>query len=372
MTSIKSERLEYEKSIRAESDIDLEYTISEIEDYESGPAEYSINTYPADFTLEGLYDKWKSKEIIIPQFQRKFVWKQMQSSRLIESFLTGLPVPAIFLYTHKESQKYLVIDGQQRLKSVFYFFEGYFGEEKKGKRKIFTLTGLNKNSKWYNRSYNDLNEVEQRKFRNSILRSFIVNQLDPMDDTSVYHIFERLNTGGTLLANQEIRNCVYHGNFNILLHNLNKFKDWREILGKRVTDSRQRDIELILRFFSLLNIENYEPPFKEYLSKYMHKHRKASKKFLYENKKLFQDTCVIIIKHLGPKPFHIKAGINTAVLDSVMVNIAKNLDNIPRNLKSRYKKLIEDEKYQEVISGPIPNPGVIRARFKIAKKILIG
>ena len=372
MPQTNFERIDYENSTKLPTDLDIDYSISEIEDYESGPVEYSIHTYPADFTLEGLYTKWNNNEILIPQFQRRFVWKQVQASKLIESFLSGLPVPAIFFYIHKKSQNYLVIDGQQRLKSIFYFFEGYFGEEKKGKRNTFKLKGLNEKSHWYNMSYAELDQTDQKKLRNSVLRSFIVNQLDPNDDTSVYHIFERLNTGGTLLANQEIRNCVYDGSFNIFLHKLNNNKNWRKILGKIINDSRQRDVELILRFFSLLNISDYEPPFKEHLSKYMSKHQKASKSFLNKKEKLFNDTCNVIIENLGEKPFHIKAGINTAILDSVMINLANNLNHLPKNLKTRYKKLISNEKYQEVISGPIPNPGVIRQRFSIAKKILIG
>jgi hypothetical protein len=101
-------------------------------------------------------------------------------------------------------------------------------------------------------------------------------------------------------------------------------------------------------------------------------HQKASKNFLIQKEKLFNDTCKTIIDHLGTKPFHIKAGINTAVLDSVMVNIANNLQNIPTNLKTKYKQLISNTEYQEVISGPIPNPSVLKTRFSIAKKILIG
>src|SRR5438093_7566497 len=110
-----------------ESDIELEEIPSETEDAESTPETFEIATYPADFILEVLDKKWKAGEIEIPPFQRQFVWKLPQAARLIESFMMGLPVPQIFLYTG-EDQKLLVIDGQQRLRSVSYFFEGYFGE----------------------------------------------------------------------------------------------------------------------------------------------------------------------------------------------------------------------------------------------------
>jgi hypothetical protein len=114
-------RIEFERANWTPTDLELEPITSEDEDYESAPPDYQISTYPADFTLEVLHQKWKSDEILIPDFQRKFVWKQVQASKLIESFLVGLPVPAVFLYSEWKSQKFLVIDGQQRLKSIFYF-----------------------------------------------------------------------------------------------------------------------------------------------------------------------------------------------------------------------------------------------------------
>jgi Protein of unknown function DUF262 len=108
------DRLEYEYETARPDDIEFERIRSEEEDYESAPPTYEINTYPADFTLEVLHQKWKAGDIEIPCFQRQFVWKQIQASKLIESFLIGLPVPAVFLYTERKTQKSPVIDGQRR------------------------------------------------------------------------------------------------------------------------------------------------------------------------------------------------------------------------------------------------------------------
>ncbi|MGH8655377.1 MAG: DUF262 domain-containing protein, partial [Gammaproteobacteria bacterium] len=132
-------RIEFEREHRVPTDLDLEPITSEDEDYESAPPDYQISTYPADFTLEVLHQKWKADDILIPEFQRGFVWKQVQASKLIESFLVGLPVPAVFLYCERKSQKFFVIDGQQRLKSIFYFIEGYYGPESQGTRRVFRL-----------------------------------------------------------------------------------------------------------------------------------------------------------------------------------------------------------------------------------------
>ncbi len=190
MDPLADARMDHERARATPDDIELEPITSEEEDYESAPPEYQISTFPDDFTLEVLHTKWKAAEILIPDFQRGFVWKQVQASKLIESFLVGLPVPAVFLYTERTSQNYFVIDGQQRLKSIFYFLEGYFGQTEDDKRRIFRLTGISDKSKFSGKTFEDLDQEDQRRLKNCVLRSFVVQQLDPNDDTSMYHSFQ--------------------------------------------------------------------------------------------------------------------------------------------------------------------------------------
>jgi hypothetical protein len=371
-SALSDARLDYEYQTVKPDDIEFERITSEEEDYESAPSIYEINTYPADFTLEVLHKKWQDKEIEIPDFQRQFVWKQVQSSKLIESFLIGLPVPSIFLYTERKTQKFLVIDGQQRLRSVFYFFEGFFGEETKGRRTVFQLKGLSDKSKYLGKDFNNLSEVDQRRLKNCVLRSFIVQQVDPDDDTSIYHIFERLNTGGTLLANQEIRNCVYRGTLNVLLNDLNKFPAWRKIVGKPVPDSRQKDIELILRFFALLDHANYQKPMKDFLSKFMRANRDLGKKPIKDFENLFKKTCTSVVSSLGDKPFHILAGLNSAVFDCVMVSFAENIDGIPQNIKQLYDNFILDDDFLKYVRSATTDEEIVKNRLELAEKKLFG
>ena len=363
-------RSDYEHQISRRSDITFDRISSEEEDYDSPLPVYEINTYPADFTLEVLHEKWKNGDIEISLFQRQFVWKQAQASKLIESFLIGLPVPAIFLYTERKSQKYLVVDGQQRLRSVFYFFQGYFGEERKSKDNDFQLKGLRKDSKYCDKTFSELEETDQRKLRNSVLRSFIVQQLNPNDDTSIYHIFERLNTGGTFLSNQEIRNCVCRGKFNNLLQELNELPAWREIVGRPKPDSRQKDVELILRFFALLEEDLYRKPMKEFLSTFMKKNKNPNQSKLGQLRKLFENTSETIIRHLGEKPFHLRAGLNSAVFDCVMVSFAKNLQKVPEDLTERYEKLKEHKDFLKYVVSATTDDDAVKTRFKLARQIL--
>ncbi len=365
-------RIQFEREHRAPTDLDLEPITSEDEDYESAPADYQISTYPADFTLEVLHQKWKADEILIPEFQRGFVWKQVQASKLIESFLVGLPVPAVFLYSERKSQKFFVIDGQQRLKSIFYFLEGYFGPETQGARRVFRLTGLSPDSLFNSKTFEDLRDEDKRRLKNAVLRSFVVQQLDPADDTSMYHIFERLNTGGTLLTNQEIRNCVYHGNFIGFLNQVNAVPAWRRILGKEALDTRRKDIELLVRFFAMRDISAYKKPMKDFLSKFMRKNRDASAEVLAASREIFERTCDAVIASLSEKPFHVRAGLNAAVFDAVMTAFSKHLDEIPVDVRDRYVRLIKDKNFDTNTRTSTTDVDTVKQRLSQAEKVLFG
>jgi hypothetical protein len=355
---------------------------SEEEDRESSPSSYEVVTYPADFTLEVLVNKMKGDppEIQIPGFQRRFVWRQAQASKLIESFLLGLPVPPIFVFTDASNIQQ-VVDGQQRLKSIGYFFEGYFGPEDKGRRPVFRLVGLNERSPYLNLSYKDLETKHAsaaRKLKDSVLRAFVIKQLNPNDNTSVFHVFERLNTGGTLLKGQEIRNCVYAGYFNDLLVDLNSGQTWRQLFGKKEPDTRQRDIELILRFFALLhNSALYKKPMKDFLSDFMKVNqapervvdRSTEKKF-DSYRAQFEKTAAVVLANLGPKPFHLTGGLNAAVFDAVFVAFAQNKGGIPKDIKTRYSRLTNDKEFQDAINSHTTDVEAVDTRLKRAAMVL--
>lgn len=341
----------------------IEKIPSEIEDQEMEVIVYKIANYPADYTLQGLHDKWKAEEIIIPPFQRGFVWTLSQASKLIESFLLGLPVPGIFLYKEKNSQKFLVIDGQQRLKTIFGYFSNSFPDAKKS----FHLKDVN--PKWIEKSFSDLGAPDKLRFKDSVLRAIIVEQLDPDDNTSIFHIVQRLNTGGTSLKPQEVRNCIYQGEFNDLLKELNKEKEWREIIGAPNPDRRMYDIELILRFLALFcNSKVYKKPMKDFLSNFMSNMNKDKNRStrINEFKDIFKKTISCIRQKLEPNPFKIKAGLNAAVCDSVMVAFALNLQKIPPDIRSRHKQLLSDGTYRECIYKVTTDEKVVRQRISLA------
>lgn len=183
----------------------------------------------------------------------------------------------------------------------------------------------------------------------------------------MYHVFERLNTGGTFLTNQEVRNCVYNGSFNALLHSLNQLGDWRQILGKPKLDSRQKDIELILRFVSLSDPDwKYRKPMKDFMSRYMSSHKHADDALLSDIRARFETTCRTVTSNLGEKPFHFKRGINSAAMDAVMVTIAKNAGSLKANLKQAYRVLLNDKKFKVGISAQTTNDETLKSRMNRA------
>ena len=183
----------------------------------------------------------------------------------------------------------------------------------------------------------------------------------------MYHVFERLNTGGTFLTNQEVRNCVYNGSFNKLLDSLNQVGDWRQILGKFKPDSRQKDIELILRFVSLSDPDwKYRKPMKDFMSRYMSSHKHADDALLSDIRARFEGTCRTVISNLGERPFHLKRGINSAAMDAVMVTIAKNADSLKADLKQAYEDLLDDQEFQESIRNNTTLDRTLRSRMSRA------
>ncbi len=95
---------------------------------EEVPFKYAITSYGADYPVDGLVKRLIARDIFIPPFQRGYVWTLTQASRFVESLLLGLPVPGIFLSRDIENQKLMVIDGQQRLRTLQYFYEGIFAK----------------------------------------------------------------------------------------------------------------------------------------------------------------------------------------------------------------------------------------------------
>ncbi|MGC0836442.1 DUF262 domain-containing protein [Pantoea agglomerans] len=346
-----------------------EWDLIQIEDLEEEQdiSVYQISSYPADITLKGYLDKWDSRQMTIPDFQRNYVWDQVKASKLIESFLLGLPVPGVFLYKNRGSNKLSVIDGQQRIISAVRFFKNEFNE------KIFRLKNVH--PKWNGKTYEQLDESDRFLLDDTVLRATVVQQLDPYDDSSIYHIFERLNTGGMNLNSMEIRRCIYYGEMLSLLERLNENTLWRLIIGKEKPDNRLRDMELLLRVISLAyDWNSYEKPMKKFLNKILIDVNKMpsepQSEFLRDLESRFEKTCRIVSSELPEKPFHLRGRINFAALDSIFSTLIA-MDGMCVNLAQKFDLLVNDSEFIESISMSTSDDKVLKQRFDKARSILM-
>lgn len=339
------------------------------------PCRYDIMCMPADYTLGTLYDMWKNGEIVIPEFQRGYVWKPKQASRLIESFVMDLPVPPVFMMMNGE-QNAMVVDGMQRLLTVFYFFGGHY--ESRGlteTRKVFRIVGINKDNEIYGKRFEDLTAPIQKRLKNQVLRSMQIRPTRPgPNDAAMYHIFERLNTGGTLLSEQEIRNCIYAGKLNGLLHDVNNDKDWRKIIGTASPLPRMKDVQLALRCMALLHKgSEYKPPMKDFLSSFMDAMRNPPDDFVMQEKTVFADACRNMVDHLGERPFHNQHGVLRApLLDAAFVAFARNGKAHPSDLARRLKRLTENDEFVSFSGASSADAVAVKSRLAIARSVLFG
>lgn len=339
----------------------------ESSDEEQDQLRYEISYYPSDMTLKGYQDKWSAEQLVIPNFQRAYIWDQIRASKLVESFLLGLPVPGVFLYKERTTNKLLVIDGQQRILSAIRYFEGTFDS------RAFQLKRVD--SRWEGKTFQELLERDQLQLHDSVLRATVVQQLDPDDNTSVYHIFERLNTGGVKLSPMEIRKCVYAGTFFQLLETLNRNAHWQTILGRTDPDKRLRDVELVLRFLAMRDgWRRYEKPMKSFLNAFMVSKQKSSETETKEIRLMFEQTCADVVDQLGEKPFHLRShALNPGMLDAVMVMMSFAKEKGITDGGSRYQTLRSDQTFLDtVLTRYTSESQMVKQRFEHAKQIMLG
>ena len=311
---------------QADTDLgtDDESVVDVDESAEVIPYRYEITSYGADYPVDGLIKRLDNEDIFVPTFdpdvggdegivgfQRGFVWTKPQSDRFIESLLLGFPVPGIFL-VKQSSGVLLVLDGHQRLRTLQAFYSGILrGQEYRLGQVQEQFEGLR---------YADLDPEVRRRLDDSIIHATIVRQVEPSEDqSSVYLIFERLNTGGTNLQPQEIRVALYQGTLLLtLLRQLNDHPAWRSLYGSK--SKRLKDHELILRFLAMFERRNaYRRPMKDFLNKYM-AHRSnidGDEGTRLEN--VFKSTTELVLEALGERAFRLRNAVNAAVLDSVMI-----------------------------------------------------
>lgn len=352
---------------------------------------FNINSWGADLSFRELIAMYDENDLIKPTLQRKYVWKIDEASRLIDSILLGLPIPSIFLA--KKEEKRLIIDGYQRIKTVYDFVNGIFTKN----NKMFRLSNSKIiNARWRGKSFLELSDDEQRRIKNTTIHAIIFEQKKPDNDSGMYQIFERINTSGRTLYPQEIRNCIYQGLYNDLLMDLNRNEKWRAILNCD-EDSRMSDVENILRYFSIRNLSNTED---------YNKNQIILKKFLNDNMALNSNltqseydkyksdfTCIInkIFEHLGKTAFNNISDnksndgaieysnkfvnkFHPTIFEAVMISFQYGIEkNLPfENMLEKQLNLLNDSEFKEATTIRTTNVENIKKRISLATRYFFG
>jgi Protein of unknown function DUF262 len=328
------------------------------------PFRYAISSYGADYPVDGLVKRLKAADIYVPPFQRSYVWSIRDASRFVESLLLGLPVPGVFLSKEDKTNKLLVIDGQQRLRSLQFFYDRVFGPT----GREFRMEGVQ--DRYDGRTIDTLEVEDRRHLDDSIIHATIMRQDIPSDDdSSIYHVFERLNTGGKILSGQEIRACLYHGAFDQLIADLNGDEGWRAVFGTE--NRRLRDQELILRFFAFKHDgATYSRPLKGFLNKFMKSNRYLQRFSADQLTTEFTQTIGIIRAAIGDRPFRPERVLNAAILESVMVSVSDAIDRgvlNERMLKDSYDRLLANDAYLAATNRNTAQEEQVERRLTLAR-----
>lgn len=272
---------------------------------------YNVTFNNIQISVDYFYNS--KKFIIHPVFQRHFVWTKKQKSSLIETILTGMPMPNIYTYLDLNSDKELIIDGQQRLTTIKKFINNEF-----------KLSGLE--NKYLNGfDYFTLPPEYQNRIKNYRLN---ITQIDNLNNNSIlYEIFKKFNTGATKLNAQELRNCIYQGKFNSLIQKLTNYEGFNKIFKDKETDRMEKE-EFILRFFALYeNFDDYRSDIKKFLDDYLNEKAKINE--------LSDELFTIKTNELVLK-FKKSVDLSIAVFG---VNAFKYCDNKNKTHKVNYKSL---------------------------------
>lgn len=280
---------------------------------------------------------------IRPFYQRRSRWNPERQSKLIESFIMNIPVPPLFVF-EADLARYEVMDGQQRITAIKEFFSNNL-----------ILEGLEQWPELNGRTYSKLpTEIRKGIDRRSI--SYIVLLKESAETTEEQlllrqMVFERLNTGGVELSQQEVRNCLYQGMFNEMLFRLSRNENFRrawglpaytsdeeantpDVLLKNVFYSSMIDIETLVRFFALRHVAHYQRGMQGFLDLYMMRARNFTPADIAALEELFTKVIGLALDIYGDNVFRPwnaterkwAPRAQRAFADAVMVGLSQYVD----------------------------------------------
>lgn len=317
----------------------------------------SLSADRLDMSFGELMNMYSNDELVIdPEFQRLFRWNLEQRTRFIESLLLGIPIPSIFVAEDTDG-RWEIVDGLQRLSTILSFF-GMLKHtpEKNG----WTLLSGDVVESLEGLKISDLPIKYQLNIKRSVCRIEVVKWDSNYDMR--YELFNRLNTGGSPLTDQEIRNCIFRGisvDFTNLIKRLSSKDGFIDLV--QPTQKQKEELyldELVLRFFSLFkNHKNVNKNLSEHMTEYM---KMATKNEVnYETKEHIFNRVVEIVAPLGRRALSGNNGqFSTSLYDGIFNGVAENIEHYEHadegELREKVETLRDDEEFKKV-SGVASN-----------------
>ncbi|MDB5029459.1 DUF262 domain-containing protein [Mucilaginibacter sp.] len=357
------------KEIEKDSDVEKEDEVDNGGLYPYDPAYTDIEIGEEPYSVfEYLRQLDKDRINIQPDFQRNQIWSDFQKSQFIESIILNFPLPPIYLNQTKDN-KFIVIDGLQRTTTIRDFYKGEY-----------PLTGIKALPKYNGLYFEDLPEMLRSKFEDKKLTVFVLKPSTPM--VVIYDLFNRINTGGTQLNRQEVRNCIFIGKSTRLLKELSAKEEFKEAIWWGVRDNRMKDREVVLRYLSFrwFDFENdYKGDMSDFLEISMRSINQMDDLRIAGMKADFIRTMEWSYKIWERENFRIpteytRGTINTAILESVGRYISFKSDAFLETNKKvmydNYFTLIRDSKFKDAVTTSTSSKAHVFDRFTQAEIIL--
>ena len=358
----------YENRFSSEID-DLIHDESEADDVT--PMEKHEITYSgADLQVADVVRRLGEGELLIPDWQRGYIWTMEMASRFIESFLLDIPVPGVFLGAEPESNYLYVIDGQQRLKTLQYFYSGEFHRPNR-RGAPFNLVGVQR--EFAGLTYDLLSVSDQFKLDNSLIHATVITPVPPFGgQTSMYQVFKRLNTGGLAINPQEIRSAIYGGRLLRGIRDLNDYPEWRAIVGE--PSPRMKDQEMILRFMAMWHRgDSYNRSMTSFLNEFTEANQNPDNTWMFETVSIFKRAIKAFAESKGREAFRLRKSqaINAAVFDSMTVGLARRIsgtDAPPEEnlVRKTHDALLANEQYLRHVQQGTSSETAVSQRIRIA------
>jgi hypothetical protein len=329
----------------------------------------SFDSY--DMTVRQIFEMFEEKAIFVPpEYQRQFIWKEDRGSQLIESIFLGIPVPSIFMATNSDAT-WEIVDGVQRMSTLVHFMASDPELLSRIKRPdSLTVSGLEKLTELNNLNYSSLPKTLQMMFQTRPIRVTVLN--DKSDLNVRFDLFERLNTGGVLLTNQEIRNCIFRGEFNEQLKKLARGTDFLSVVRLKESDYKNGTAEeYILRYFAYLDErQNFDHSVKGFLNDYMRAN--STRKVSPARMSLFKKTMTALDAAFPSGLTRGQSSTTSAVLfEAISVGVAEALKLNGKVSSGRLTALAADPKLRKLTTGATNSRKMLTSRIEYVRDHLL-